>query len=239
MLAGIAFLGPQQDVNLTMLLPPLALLAAQGALVLRRGAAGALDWFGVLAFGFFTFVVWFSYVAVLTNVPPRWANNFYKIAPGFVPELNPLWLLIALALLGGWLYVILRSERSPVRSLARWAAGVILLWGTFSMLAMTWADYQKSYRSVAHALRAGMPAGDGCVAQRSLGISQAAALDYHAGIRAQPYDPAHPAACPLLIVQGSPAQETDAPGEGWVKLAEAGRPGDKAERYRLYGLQKR
>ena len=55
--------GPPQDVNLIPLLAPLALLAAQGVLSLRRGAAGALDWFGVLAFGFFAGLVWLGYVA--------------------------------------------------------------------------------------------------------------------------------------------------------------------------------
>jgi hypothetical protein len=53
MLALAAYWGPPQDVNLIPLLAPLALIAYQGALVLRRGAAGALDWFGVLGFGFF------------------------------------------------------------------------------------------------------------------------------------------------------------------------------------------
>jgi 4-amino-4-deoxy-L-arabinose transferase-like glycosyltransferase len=238
MLAGIGFWGPPQDVNLIMLLAPLALLAAQGALVLRRGAAGALDYFSVLGFGFFTFVIWFSYAAVLTDLPPRWANNFYKSAPGFVFEFKPLWFLVALALLAGWLYVVFRSTRSPVRSVARWAAGIVLLWGTFSMLLLPWADYQRSYRTVALQLRSKIPVDAGCIAQRSLGISQAAALDYHAAIRPQPFDTLRPDACSLLIVQGSPKSEFDGPGAGWSKLADVGRPGDKSERYRLYRLQK-
>ena len=50
--------GRAQDVHLIPLLAPLALLAYQGALGLRRGAAGALDWFGVLGFGFFAALVW-------------------------------------------------------------------------------------------------------------------------------------------------------------------------------------
>ena len=238
MLAAIGFWGPPQDVNLIMLLPPLALLAAQGALVLRRGAAGALDYFSVLGFGFFAFVVWFSWLATLANLPPRWANNFYKVAPGFVFEFKPLWVLVALALLAGWLYVVFYSMRSPVRSLARWAGGVVLLWGTFSMLLMGWADHQKSYRSVALQLRSKIPVDAGCIAQRSLGISQAAALDYHAGIRPRPFDALPASGCRLLIVQGSPASEFDGPGPDWVKLADVGRPGDKSERYRLYRQQK-
>ncbi len=238
MLAAIGFWGPRQDVNLLMLLPPLALLAAQGALVLRRGAAGALDYFGVLGFGFFTFLVWLGYFAMLTGLPPRLANNFFKTAPGFVLEFRLLPFLFALALLAGWLYVVFCSTRSPVRSLARWASGIVLLWGSFAMLWMQWADYQKGYRPVALQLRSKIPVDAGCIAQRSLGISQAAALDYHAGIRPQPFDTLRPGACSLLIVQGSPKNEFDGPGAGWTKLADVGRPGDKSERYRLYRLQK-
>jgi 4-amino-4-deoxy-L-arabinose transferase-like glycosyltransferase len=239
MLPAISFWGPQQDVNLTVLLAPLALLAAQGALVLRRGAAGALDWFGVLAFGFFTFLVWLGYFAMLTGLPPRIANNFFKTAPGFAPALTVLPLLVAAALFLVWLYVMFFSTRSPVRSVARWAAGAVLLWGSFAMLWMPWADYQKSYRSVALQLRSKIPVDAGCIAQRSLGISQAAALDYHGGIRPQPFDTLKPAACALLLVQGSPKNEFDGPGPEWAKLADVGRPGDRSERYRLYRLEKK
>ena len=238
MLAAIGFWGPPQDVNLIMLLPPLALLAAQGALVLRRGAAGALDWFGVLAFGFFAFLVWLGYFAMLTGVPARVASNFFKGAPGFVLEFKVFPLLVAIALFLGWLYVMFFSLRSPVRSVARWAAGIVLLWGSFAMLWMPWADYVKGYRSVALQLRSKIPVDAGCIAQRSLGISQAAALDYHGGIRPQPFDALKPTACALLLVQGSPKSEFDGPGPGWTKLADVGRPGDKSERYRLYQFSK-
>jgi 4-amino-4-deoxy-L-arabinose transferase-like glycosyltransferase len=239
MLSTLCLWGPPQDVNLIMLLPPLALLAAQGALVLRRGAAGALDWFGVLGFGFFACLVWLGYFAMLTGLPPRVANNFFKSAPNFVPEFRVFPLLVAAALVLVWLYVMFFSTRSPVRSVARWAAGIVLLWGSFSMLWMPWADYQKSYRSVALQLRSKIPLDADCIVQRSLGISQAAALDYHAGIRPQPFDALKPAGCPLLLVQGSPKNELDGPGDGWAKLADVGRPGDKSERYRLYRLEKK
>ena len=36
-------------------------------------------------------------------------------------------------------------------------SGMALLWGTFAMLWMPWADYQKSYRSVALQLKARIP----------------------------------------------------------------------------------
>jgi hypothetical protein len=109
---------------------------------------------------------------------------------------------------------------------------VALLWGTFATLWMPWADHLKSYRGVALQLRSALPAGAHCIAQRNLGTPQRAALSFHAGIRTEPLS-STASRCAYLIVQGNPREER-APGPGWRKLADAGRPGDKGERYRLY-----
>jgi 4-amino-4-deoxy-L-arabinose transferase-like glycosyltransferase len=238
MLAGLCVWGAPQSVMLIPVLAPLVLLAAQGIHTLRRGAAAALDWFGLITFAFFAGLVWLGYVAMMTGVPPRVAHNFAKSAPGFVPEFQLLYFLIALALTLGWIYLMFFTPYSPTRSVARWAAGVVLLWGTFAMLWMPWADFQKSYRSVALQLRSKIPVGANCIAQRGLGVPQGAALDYHADIRPRAFDIGHPRACPLLLVQGNPRHEFDGPGAGWSKLADVGRPGDRSERFRLYRLQK-
>jgi 4-amino-4-deoxy-L-arabinose transferase-like glycosyltransferase len=235
--------GPPQDENLIPMLAPLSLLAAHGVFTLRRGAVAALDWFGVLTFAVFTGLVWLGYIAMLTGLPAPVARNFSRIAPGFVAQLQPLAMLVALVLVVAWLYLIFFTPFSPMRSVARWAGGMVLLWGTFAMLWMPWVDYQKSYRSVALALKAKIPLKSACIAQRGLGVSQAAALDYHGGIRTQPFDAAKPAACPLVLVQGTPQTEREpqastARAVQWAKLADVGRPGDRAERYRLYRLKR-
>lgn len=236
MLGAVVYWGPAHDVNLIAVLAPLALLGSQGIWTLRRGAAGALDWFAVLCFAFFAGLVWLGYFAMMTGIPPRVANNFVKTAPGFQAHFDAAALALAAALTLGWVYVVFFAPPGPLRSVLRWAAGVVLLWGVFATLWMPWADYQKSYRSVALQLRSRIPVGASCIAQRSLGVAQAGALHYHADILTQPFDPLKPSACPLLLVQGNPRHEFDSPGEHWSKLADVGRPGDKAERYRLYQL---
>ena len=230
--------GPTQAESLVALLAPLSLLGAQGIFTLRRGAMAALDWFGALTFAVFTALVWIGWSAMLTGLPGPVARNFGRMAPGFAAELRPFAMVAAIVLAIAWLYLMFFTRGSPLRSIARWALGIVLLWGTFAMLWMPWVDYQRSYRSVAQAVRAKLPPGARCVALRYVGVSQAAALDYHGGIRGEPYDVMKPAACPVVLVQGTPAHELDAPGRAaggrWVKLTEVGRPGDRTERYRLY-----
>jgi 4-amino-4-deoxy-L-arabinose transferase-like glycosyltransferase len=232
-LPAIAWAGPQQDINALALLAPLALLGAHAFGRLRRGAANSLDYFGVMTFSFFTGLLWLGYLAMTAGVPPKIAHNIARAAPGFVARFEPLPFAIAVALALAWLYVVFRTERSPTRGVTRWAAGVALLWATFAMLGLPLADHLKSYRGVALQLKAALPADAGCVARFELATPQRAAFSYHAGIRTEPQQAGPSPKCRYLIVQGKPKEER-APGPGWRKLADAGRPGDKGERYRLY-----
>jgi 4-amino-4-deoxy-L-arabinose transferase-like glycosyltransferase len=231
-LLAIAVAGPQQDINATLLIAPLALLGAQGVATLRRGAANALDWFGVMTFAFFAGLVWLGYLAMMTGWPPKLAHNVFRSAPGFVAQFQLVPFLVALALTGAWLYLAFWTAPSPSRGVTRWAAGIALLWGCFATLVLPWADHLKSYRNVALQLRSVVPAGAACVAQREVGLPQQAAFSYHADFVLRPYVRERPT-CPYVIVQGHPRQEI-APGAAWRKLADVGRPGDRTERYRLY-----
>jgi 4-amino-4-deoxy-L-arabinose transferase-like glycosyltransferase len=234
--AALVLSAPTQDVNLTPLLAPLVLIASQGATRMLRGAAAALDWFGLMLFAFFTGVIWVAYIAMLTGVPAQISRNFLRVTPGFVQPLEPFSIAFSVVLLAAWILVMFRTARGPTRSLLRWAAGATLLWGSFSMLWMPWVDYQRSYRTATMQIKARIPAGASCITGRNLGNAQRAAFDYHAGIVTRPYNSNRPRACPLLLVQSDPRHETRGPGRGWVLIADAGRPGDKSERYRLYRL---
>ncbi|MGH8686137.1 MAG: ArnT family glycosyltransferase [Burkholderiales bacterium] len=241
LLAGLAVLGPPQDVGAINLLPPLALLGAEGVQLLRRGAAAALDWFAVMCFTFFALVVWVGYVAMMLGVPARLAQAFARPAPGFEARFALAQFLLALALLVGWLYVAFFTAPSAVRGVTRWAAGLTLLWGTVTALWMPWVDHQKSYRTVALQLRSILPPDAGCIAELNVGLPQRAALSYHGDVRLEPAERAGAGAggCRLLLVQGHPGNELDAPDTRWVKLADLGRPGDRHERLRLYRLEPR
>jgi 4-amino-4-deoxy-L-arabinose transferase-like glycosyltransferase len=233
---GLAVVGPARELYAILMLPALALLAAPGALTLRRGAAAAFDWYGVMTFSLFVVLVWVGYCALAFGVPRKLAENALRMAPGFVEHFDPIVVVSALLLTLAWLMFLFRVPRSRTRGVTRWAAGMTLLWGTFATLYMPWADHQKSYRSVALQLKSQIPVDAPCVTGRSLGSAQRAALSYLVDLVTAPYDPAKPQLCPLLLVQGRAEDPHDHLGPHWKKLADVGRPGDRSERFRLYRL---
>ena len=231
--AFVAMTPDYREVNLLALLPPIALLAGAGVPLLRRGAANALAWFGAMTFGFFGFLVWLGWFAMTTGVPEQIARNFAKLEPGHRPQFHWWGFAVAAVITLAWLFVLLRSDRSPFRSVTFWAAGVTLFWGLVMSLLIGWIDYGKTYRPVALALKRALPPGTRCVESRNLGEAQRAAFDYHAGVvtlRAE----LHPRErCPVLLVKARPGDDDRALGPQWRRIWEGNRPRDK-ERYRLY-----
>ncbi|MDP2822626.1 MAG: glycosyltransferase family 39 protein [Sulfuritalea sp.] len=221
------------DPKPTALMPalvPLALLAAAGVGRLRRGAANAFDWFGMMTFTLIAALIWLGGIAMLTGEPARVAKNFSKPAPGFIAEASTIAILIAIAVTVGWIAVMLRTPRSPWRAAARWSMGLTTIWVLLAALWLPWIDYGKSYRSVSADFRHALGLRPGCIARRGLGLAQRASLDYFSGIRTVGGSRAKD--CRYLIMQAAPRTEQDLPG--WTLIRETSRPGDKSERLRLY-----
>jgi 4-amino-4-deoxy-L-arabinose transferase-like glycosyltransferase len=211
-------------------LVPLTLLAATGASRLRRGAANAFDWFGMMTFTLIAGLIWLGGIAMLTGEPARVAKNFSKPAPGFIAEASPILILLAIAASVGWLAVMLRTPRSPWRAAARWSVGLTTIWLLLMTLWLPWIDYGKTYRSASHELRRALGPNPGCIARRGLGLAQRASFDYFNGIRTVGGSKARD--CRHMIVQAGTGSEKDLPG--WTLVRETSRPGDKSERLRLY-----
>jgi 4-amino-4-deoxy-L-arabinose transferase-like glycosyltransferase len=170
---------------------------------------------------------------MMTGIPAPIARNFAKLEPGHVPQFGWIAFLVAATLTGAWLVVLLATERSPLRSITVWSAGVTLLWGLLMTLWLPWIDYGKSYRPVAEALARALPKGTRCIEGRNLGEPQRAALDYHAGVVTRRGEVHRGGGCSALLVQGSPGDAERHVGREWRRVWEGSRPRDK-ERYRLY-----
>jgi hypothetical protein len=108
------------------------------------------------------------------------------------------------------------------------------LWLLATTLILPWFDYGKSYRPVAMAIAATLPADHGCVAERGLGNTQRASLAYFIGIEPLAADSAEGTKCNWVVVTGDTRPELAAPDGKWTRVWEGSRPGERKEKFRLY-----
>ena len=232
-LAVLLFLADPREIYAMPLLLPLSLLAGAGLPSLRRGAANALTWFGVMSVGILGATVWFGWFAMMTGFPQSVARHFTRLEPGFVAQMSWTAFAVALVCSLGWVWLIVKSERSVAfRSATFWAAGITLLWALAMTLLLSWIDYGKSYRSVALALKKNIPAGTRCIESRGLDEPQRAIFDYRIEVLTRRVERHGDTGCPVVLVQAHQG-DSDNLGPGWKFLWEGRRPRDR-ERYRLY-----
>ncbi len=229
----LLFMADPSDIDALALLVPLSIPAGAAAIALRRGAANALTWFAVMTFSLAAAYMWVMWLVTLLGFPEQLAHTAARLEPGFVLAVRPLPLAVAIALTAAWAVLCLRAQRSTLRSLTHWAAGMTLIWGLASTLWLDWIDYSKSYRGVAASLQQALPTRVLCVESLGLGATQRAVFHYHAGLVTRRVELYGGAECPYLLVQSSASEPTVDPGPNWRRVWDGNRPRDR-ERYRLY-----
>ncbi len=233
MLLALSLAPNIRDVFALPLLLPLVLLATAALSSLRRGAANALDWFGIMTFGFFAILMWWGWAGLLLDNRAKITHWLKDYHPGFEPAFHatPFWIALAATVL--WVVLVWRVGRSMRRAVINWASGVTLLWILAMTLWLPWLDSSRSYRGMIASLTEALPDTDDCIASRYLGDGQKAMLHYFGDILTQP---GNERSCSLLLTRGN-LSRTDQQQGNWQVLWTGGRRGEKGERYYLYQRQ--
>jgi hypothetical protein len=225
--------GDTRDVNALALLLPLALLGAAELDSLPRGAASALDWFGVTTFFLFATIIWVCWAAALSGKPQVAAAWLAREVPGFQYKGSFIAFSLASLLTLIWIVVVARSLRSTRRALVNWTAGITMVWMLVMTLGVPLVDQARSYRALAARVVPQLPGTFRCVARKNLGDAQRALLDYFANIRTMRDDIPAAARCEALIVQASPLRVPEV-GNEWTEIWRGSRPGDRNELFIVY-----
>ncbi len=231
MLVTLSLVPNIKDIFALPMLLPLTLLATASLSTLRRGAANALDWFGIMTFGLIAILMWWGWTGLLLDNHAKITQWLKEYQSDFEPAVNTTTFWIALLASVLWVVLVWRVGRSIRRSVTNWAAGVTLIWVLAMTLWLPWLDSGKSYRSMVVSLKRALPAQYDCIASRRVDATQRAMLQYFGGILTRRHAQS---ACSLQLVQGNRAAKPAEDETEWKQIWEGGRTSDKNERYRLY-----
>ncbi len=225
--------GEAREANGLALLLPLAILGAAELDSVPRGAASALDWFGMMTFLSFGALLWIGWFAAMTGRPEIAAAWIAKEVPGFKYPFSFIAFALAALLTLIWVVVVARSLRSTRRALVNWTAGITMVWMLMMTIGLPLVDEARSYRRVAARIVEQLPGNFRCIARRNLGDPQRALLDYFANIRTIRDEFPAALGCRMLLVQAAPLK-IPAIGPEWTEVWRGSRTGDRNELFILY-----
>jgi len=219
-----------RDGALLPALLPLALLAAYGVDNLRRGAAQAFYWFGVLFFGFLIMAFWVYFSAMEWGYPTQLAQRMARLTPSYQPgTVETLAVVFAAGATLLWIIATPLFPRATIRPVLVWATGMILVWTLLTALFRPWAEAGWAYRPLIAEMSKHLPAGACLNTQVDPAMQTMLRLHLNA--------PKHPNCAWKLTMlsreSAANADDTQAAISTSVLLWEGFRPRNKSQIYRL------
>ncbi len=233
-LVVIGFGGNDLQMDALPLLLPLAALAGGSIETLKRGAASALNWFGLMLFGALSFVIWLGWFAMMTGTPAKLQARMQFLSGSNTANFNLLAFVIALAITLVWLFAILRSQHTNRSAVTNWAIGMTMCWTLLMSLWLPWINTAKSYKQVMTSLASVLPKGHACINSKQVGAGQRDLLHYYTGIVAIPLETTQSLSCDLYLIQDNRNGERIEPGQDWKLIWQGKRASERRESFRLF-----
>jgi 4-amino-4-deoxy-L-arabinose transferase-like glycosyltransferase len=224
-----------RDINALPMLLPITMLATPAVETLRRSAASALDWFGLMLFGTFGFLIWLGWFAMMSGLPAKLAQRMHKLSPTYTPEFGLVAFIFAALVTLVWAGVVFKANKRSNRAVVTdWAVGMTMVWGLAMTLWLPWLDASKSYQGVFASMRHAMPSTYSCIIGQDMGEGQRAALDYHIDVAVVQGKSSSAGNCNLYLIQDERDRAKIDPGPEWKLIWQGKRPSDRHESFRLF-----
>lgn len=236
-LTALLFIGlssPSKDIYAMPLLVPLIALGAGSVENLRRGAAAALNWFGITLFGLIGSIIWLGWIAMMTGHPAKLKERMQFLSGSHSTEFH--WVMVALAILitAIWLFTCVRAKQSNRSTVTNWAVGMTFGWGLLMTIWLPWIDASKSYQPVFNSMHKKLPRHAGCMNSLNVGISQRLLLSYYTGINLRQFETTQKLNCNLYLIQDEKGTARMQPSDEWKLIWQGKRAADRKESFRLY-----
>ncbi len=230
----IGFSGERKDIYALPLLIPLTAIASTSIETLKRGAANALNWFGLILFGIMTSLIWLGWSAMFTNHPAKIKERITFLSGLTEINFSMLAAVIAAFVTLIWLSSILRSRHTNRSSATNWAVGITCVWTLLMTLWLPLIDSARSYGNVFNSLKSALPSEYACITSTGLGSSQRDLLHYYTDIKVYNFEIYQRINCDLYLVEDSRGKTKITPSENWNLIWQGKRISDRKESYRLF-----
>ena len=175
--------GQPNQTNLIPFIIPLSIIAVGGIDRLNRGTSNALNWFGILIFGFIGFLIWLGWFAMMTGIPERIFERMFYHSANYIAEFKILSFLFALVITSLWLGSIIKFKITNRSAISNWALGVTMVWVTLITLWGSFIDNRKDYKLIFTDVKQQLIKSSTCVYVNNLSSSQINLLHYYSGIK--------------------------------------------------------
>jgi len=179
----ISITGQPNQTNLIPFTIPLSIIAVGGIDKLNRGAASALNWFGILIFGFIGFLIWLGWFAMMSEIPERIHERMFYQSANYVAEFEFFNFIFALIITTLWLASIIKFKITNRSAISNWALGITMVWVTLITLWGPFIDNRKDYKLIFTDVKQQLIKSSTCVYVNNLSDSQINLLHYYSGIK--------------------------------------------------------
>lgn len=220
-------------INQVLLIPfliPLSTIAAGSVESLKRGAANALNWFGIILFSTLLFIIWLGWVAMLTGFPHKAYERMQFLAQTNKVDLNTAMLMIAFLLSLTWIFSIIKIRITNRSCTTNWSVGLTLTWALLMALWLPWINYKKDFSPLFLSMGKAMQ-DKSCLTTHNINGPQIDLIDYYLNIRAN--KEADGSNCSYLLVYQLHKKDLPPISEKWKLIWNNKQPGDK-NNYKLF-----
>jgi len=211
----IGFGGERKEIFALPLLLPLTAMAGGSIETLRRGAAGALNWFGLFLFGLLSVIVWLGWIAMMTGSPAKAKERLIYLSGLQQFDTSVFALIAAVAMTLIWLSAIMRSQHSNRSAATNWAIGMTSVWTLLMTLWLPMIESARSYEFVFTQLKHALPRQFTCLNSLHLSNSHRDLLHYYADVKVHPVETVQQLQCDLLLIQDNRDKEVTLLGHEW------------------------
>jgi len=230
----IGFGAERKEIFALPLLIPLTAMAGGSIETLKRGTAGALNWFGLILFGLMSGLIWLGWVAIMTGNPVKVKERLTFLSGMTQLNFNFIAVILAIAVSLIWLFAIFRSQHSNRSSTTNWAIGMTCVWTLLMTLWLPMIDSARSYGPVFTQLKKALPTQYACITSNHLGEAQRDLLHYYADVKTLAFETEQNMNCDLYLIQNEKSREKVEPGPDWKLLWNGKRLNERRESFSLF-----